>query len=95
MLSASQCGARSPLSPLTQSTLEKHLPGLTSRRFLQRNKPSTADVGCITGKDIKRIDKCHRCAYACAKTNQLVYFTHECEKFVNFNAFFRCNLTNR
>lgn len=49
MLSASQCGARSPLSPLTQSTLEKHLPGLTPKRFLQRNKPSTSDVGCITG----------------------------------------------
>lgn len=75
MLSASQCGARSPLSPLTQSTLEKHLPGLTSRRFLQRNKPSTADVGCITGKDIKRIDKCHRCAYMCQDKPIGLFFT--------------------
>lgn len=49
MLSASSRGARTPLSPLTQSTLEKHLPGLTPKRFLQQNKPSTADVGCITG----------------------------------------------
>lgn len=50
MLSASPCGARTPLSPLTQSTLEKHLPGLNPKRFLQQNKPSTTDVGCITGK---------------------------------------------
>lgn len=50
MLSASSCGARSPLSPLTQSTLEKHLPGLTPKRFLQQKKRSTADVGCITGR---------------------------------------------
>lgn len=49
MLSASQCGARTPLSPLTQSTLEKHLPGLTPKRFLQKIKTTTADVGCITG----------------------------------------------
>ena len=52
MLSASPCGARTPLSPLTQSTfqtLEKHLPGLTPKRFLQQNKPTTSDVGCITG----------------------------------------------
>ncbi|XP_031619311.1 trafficking kinesin-binding protein milt isoform X3 [Contarinia nasturtii] len=48
MLSASPCGARTPLSPLTQSTLEKHLPGLTPKRFLKQNKPTTADVGCIT-----------------------------------------------
>lgn len=51
MLSAPSCGARSPLSPLTQSTLEKHLPGLTPKRFLQQNKRSTVDVGCITGKN--------------------------------------------
>lgn len=55
MLSASTCGARTPLSPLTQSTLEKHLPGLTPKRFLQQNKPSTTDVGCITGKLAQKI----------------------------------------
>lgn len=53
MLSASSCGARTPLSPLTQSTLEKHLPGLKPKRFLQKNTTSTADVGCITGKSNK------------------------------------------
>lgn len=50
MLSASSSGARTPLSPLTQSTLEKHLPRLTPKRFLQQNKPLTAEVGCITGE---------------------------------------------
>lgn len=50
MLSASsQCGGRSPLSPLTQTTLEKHLPGLPTKRFLQQNKVLKVDVGCITG----------------------------------------------
>lgn len=49
MLSASSCGA-SPLSPHTQSTLEKHLPGLKPKRFLQKNSTSTVDVACITGK---------------------------------------------
>lgn len=50
MLSASsQCGGRSPLSPLTQTTLEKHLPGLPTKRFLQQNKVFKVDVGCITG----------------------------------------------
>lgn len=57
MLSAAQVGARTPLSPLTQTTLEKHLPGLPKRRFLQQQQqqqqPSAVqkcDVGCITGK---------------------------------------------
>lgn len=50
MLSASsQCVGRSPLSPLTQTTLEKHLPGLPTKRFLQQNKVLKVDVGCITG----------------------------------------------
>lgn len=49
MFSASQCGVRTPLSPLTQTTLEKHLPGLPKRRFLQQNQVQKCDVGCITG----------------------------------------------
>lgn len=50
MLSASsQCVGRSPLSPLTQTTLEKHLPGLPTKRFLQQSKVLKVDVGCITG----------------------------------------------
>lgn len=49
MLSASQLGAGTPLSPLTQTTLEKHLPGLPKRRFLQQNQAQKCDVGCITG----------------------------------------------
>lgn len=50
MLSPTRCGTQSPLSPLTQTTLEKHLPGLPSRRFLQQNKVQKCDVGCVTGK---------------------------------------------
>lgn len=49
MLSASQLGAGTPLSPLTQTTLEKHLPGLPKRRFLQQNQAQKCDVACITG----------------------------------------------
>lgn len=50
MLSAaSSSGAHTPLSPLTQSTLEKHLPGLKPKRFLQKKCQSTVDVACITG----------------------------------------------
>lgn len=52
MLSAPYCGGRSPLSPLTQTTLEKHLPGLPTKRFLQQNRPIKVDVGCITGMKI-------------------------------------------
>lgn len=52
MLSASSSGTRSPLSPHTQSTLEKHLPGLNPKRFIQKKIASTADVACITGKKI-------------------------------------------
>ncbi|XP_050088084.1 trafficking kinesin-binding protein milt isoform X2 [Anopheles aquasalis] len=51
-LAASQCGARIPLSPNTQATIEKHLPGLPSKRLLmqQASKKATEkrDVGCIT-----------------------------------------------
>lgn len=50
MLSAAQAGARTPLSPLTQTTLEKHLPGLPKRRFLQQQTTQKCDVGCVTGK---------------------------------------------
>lgn len=50
MLSPTRCGTQSPLSPLTQTTLEKHLPGLPSRRFLQQNKVQKCDVGCVTGE---------------------------------------------
>lgn len=50
MLSTPQCGVRSPLSPLTQTTLEKHLPGLPTKRLLQQNKVIKIDVGCVTGK---------------------------------------------
>ncbi|XP_037050623.1 trafficking kinesin-binding protein milt isoform X2 [Bradysia coprophila] len=48
MLSPTRCGTQKPLSPLTQTTLEKHLPGLPSRRFLQQNKVQKCDVGCVT-----------------------------------------------
>lgn len=57
MLSASQCGARSPLSPLTQTTLEKHLPGLPTKRLLQQKRIMKVDVGCVTGKHF--IDRIH------------------------------------
>lgn len=61
MLSASPHGVRTPLSQLTQSTLEKHLPGLTPKRLLQLNKPLTADIGCITGEqfNLKIINRVH------------------------------------
>lgn len=49
MLSASRQGARAPLSPLTQTTLEKHLPGLPTKRLFQQNKVMTVDIGCVTG----------------------------------------------
>lgn len=54
MLSTTQGTGRSPLSPLTQTTLEKHLPGLPSKRFLQQQKASTVDVGCITGNKCQK-----------------------------------------
>ncbi|KFB46169.1 hypothetical protein ZHAS_00014170 [Anopheles sinensis] len=52
-LAASQCGARIPLSPNTQATIEKHLPGLPSKRLLMQQASSRTvtekrDVGCIT-----------------------------------------------
>uniref|UniRef100_A0AAG5DHQ9 Trafficking kinesin-binding protein milt n=2 Tax=Anopheles atroparvus TaxID=41427 RepID=A0AAG5DHQ9_ANOAO len=50
-LAASQCGARIPLSPNTQATIEKHLPGLPSKRLLMQQACKTTekrDVGCIT-----------------------------------------------
>uniref|UniRef100_A0A182FNC2 HAP1 N-terminal domain-containing protein n=1 Tax=Anopheles albimanus TaxID=7167 RepID=A0A182FNC2_ANOAL len=51
-LAASQCGARIPLSPNTQATIEKHLPGLPSKRLLMQQAAKKAsekrDVGCIT-----------------------------------------------
>lgn len=53
MLAASQCGARTPLSPLAQATLEKHLPSLSStKRLIQQSQSQTivqkSDVGCLT-----------------------------------------------
>lgn len=56
MLSATSAG-RSPLSPLTQTTLEKHLPGLPTKRFLQQNRATKVDVGCITGTHRSRFHK--------------------------------------
>uniref|UniRef100_A0A182X616 HAP1 N-terminal domain-containing protein n=1 Tax=Anopheles quadriannulatus TaxID=34691 RepID=A0A182X616_ANOQN len=50
-LAASQCGARIPLSPNTQATIEKHLPGLPSKRLLMQQASKITekrDVGCIT-----------------------------------------------
>ncbi|XP_058818421.1 trafficking kinesin-binding protein milt isoform X3 [Topomyia yanbarensis] len=53
-LAASQCGARTPLSPVTQATIEKHLPGLPQRRLLMQQsykqppKVEKRDVGCCT-----------------------------------------------
>lgn len=54
MLSPTRCGPQNPLSPLTQTTLEKHLPGLPSRRFLQQNKVQKCDVGCVTGELVEK-----------------------------------------
>lgn len=64
-LAASQCGARTPLSPVTQATIQKHLPGLPTRRLLmqqayssaaasqlQHNKVEKRDVSCCTGKTV-------------------------------------------
>lgn len=53
MLSPTRCGTQNPLSPLTQTTLEKHLPGLPSRRFLQQSKVQKCDVGCVTGEFVQ------------------------------------------
>lgn len=53
MLTASQSSGgnvRNPLSPMAQATLEKHLPGLPSRRLLHQVKAQKCDVGCITGE---------------------------------------------
>lgn len=49
MYTSSQCGTTSPLSSLTKSTLEKHLPKLPSKRFFQQSKTQKSDVACITG----------------------------------------------
>jgi len=53
MLTASNCGVsnRASLSPLAQATLEKHLPGLPTKLFLQQNKTQKRDVGCSTGNN--------------------------------------------
>lgn len=55
MLTASKCGVRTPLSPLAQAALEKHLPGFQGKRLLQgiqQQKPSVqkVDAECLTGK---------------------------------------------
>ena len=53
MLSAATQSCRTPttsLSPSAQATLEKHLPGLPSKRLLQQLKIKTCDVGCVTGE---------------------------------------------
>ncbi|XP_065085625.1 trafficking kinesin-binding protein milt isoform X3 [Ochlerotatus camptorhynchus] len=36
LAAASQCGARTPLSPVTQATIKKHLPGLPTKRLLMQ-----------------------------------------------------------
>ncbi|XP_021702516.1 trafficking kinesin-binding protein milt isoform X3 [Aedes aegypti] len=36
LAAASQCGARTPLSPVTQATIQKHLPGLPTKRLLMQ-----------------------------------------------------------
>ncbi|XP_055592447.1 trafficking kinesin-binding protein milt-like isoform X3 [Uranotaenia lowii] len=36
LAAASPCGAGTPLSPVTQATIEKHLPGLPTRRLLMQ-----------------------------------------------------------
>lgn len=64
MQTAISCGGGSPLSPHTQNTLEKHLPRLPNRRFLQQIKVQKCDVGCITGKDS---------SLKCNSQNTLVY----------------------
>lgn len=51
MLNAAKCGVSAPLSPLAQATIEKHLPGLSSKRLMavtpQKRK---VDVACCTGE---------------------------------------------
>lgn len=51
MLNVAKCGVSAPLSPLAQATIEKHLPGLSSKRLMavtpQKRK---VDVACCTGE---------------------------------------------
>ncbi|XP_037913728.1 trafficking kinesin-binding protein milt isoform X3 [Hermetia illucens] len=53
MLAATQCGARTPLSPLAQAALDKHLPGFQAKRLMQHPTPQIsnvqkADAACLT-----------------------------------------------
>lgn len=63
MLAASQCGARTPLSPLAQAALEKHLPGFPAKRLLQHSQKAPvqkSDVACLTdicnGEEIPEVE---------------------------------------
>lgn len=47
---ASRTAQPLPLSPSAQATLEKHLPGLPSKRLLHQQRVQKCDVACITGE---------------------------------------------
>lgn len=60
MLAATQCGARTPLSPLAQAALDKHLPGFQAKRLMQHPTPQIsnvqkADAACLTGKFVSSL----------------------------------------
>lgn len=54
MLTAAKCGVSAPLSPLAQATIEKHLPGLSSKRLAigatPQKRKQQVDVACCTGE---------------------------------------------
>lgn len=93
MLSAAHVGARTPLSPLTQTTLEKHLPGLPKRRFLQQQQSQVqrCDVGCITGMCVFFIFvKLPNCSsfrnFACAHLARALWRLRNRTRLVSFRA---------
>lgn len=70
LAAASQCGARTPLSPVTQATIQKHLPGLPTKRLLMqqayRNAAATDQIQCTKVVE-KRDVGC--CTEVCSSDN--------------------------
>ncbi|XP_062706138.1 uncharacterized protein LOC115255312 [Aedes albopictus] len=70
LAAASQCGARTPLSPVTQATIQKHLPGLPTKRLLMqqayRNAAAAEQIQCTKVVE-KRDVGC--CTEVCSSDN--------------------------
>ncbi|XP_055549600.1 trafficking kinesin-binding protein milt isoform X3 [Wyeomyia smithii] len=67
LAAASQCGAGTPLSPVTQATIEKHLPGLPQRRLLLQQAYRGSAASSTLPKVEKRDVAC--CTELCSADN--------------------------